>query len=89
MAIVQEHDLSLARSQRLRSPLVGGRGLPERAIEQLPASQLIKRGVGDYLTPGRDGGGMVSTIRSAAAGRMCGDALSVIGQMLRAKFAET
>src|SRR3984893_2809900 len=53
MAIVQEHDLSLAHSQRLRSPKAAGNGLPKRAIEQLPGSQLIKRGVGDYITRGR------------------------------------
>jgi hypothetical protein len=50
MAIIQEHDLSPTRRQRLRSPKAAGNGLPERTIEQLPGSQLIKRGVGDYLT---------------------------------------
>jgi hypothetical protein len=54
---------------------------------------LIKRGVGDYLTRGRSDQGdavmaavTVSTIRSVAAGRTCGDALSVIGQMLSPKL---
>jgi len=42
MAIVQEHDLSVAHSQRLRSPQAAGNGLPERAIEELLGNQLIK-----------------------------------------------
>jgi hypothetical protein len=42
MAIVQEYDLSLAHSQRLRSPKAAGNELPERAVEQLPESHLVQ-----------------------------------------------
>jgi hypothetical protein len=42
MAIVLKDDLSLARSQPLRSLSAAGNGLPEQAIEQLPGSQLIE-----------------------------------------------